>query len=198
MENCFETLIASYIATKVGVVENFIGTDLIKQLTKNLLLLKNQNLLQAAGVGNAKKLQHNELIRTDTIYWLDKKHNNVYENEFLTQVEAFIVYLNQTCYTGITGYEFHYSLYEKGSFYRKHLDQFQNNSSRKFSLISYLNADWKTNDGGELCIYQKHQNQTITPTQGKTVFFKSDELVHEVLVTHEHRMSITGWLKIGE
>lgn len=92
MENCFETLIASYIATKVGVVENFIGTDLIKQLTKNLLLLKNQNLLQAAGVGNAKKLQHNELIRTDTIYWLDKKHNNVYENEFLTQVEAFIVY----------------------------------------------------------------------------------------------------------
>ncbi|HLO74250.1 MAG TPA: 2OG-Fe(II) oxygenase [Flavobacterium sp.] len=196
MENCFETLIASYIATKVGVVENFIGTDLIKQLTKNLLLLKNQNLLQAAGVGNAKKLQHNELIRTDTIYWLDKKHNNVYENEFLTQVEAFIVYLNQTCYTGITGYEFHYSLYEKGSFYRKHLDQFQNNSSRKFSLISYLNADWKTNDGGELCIYQEHQNQTITPTQGKTVFFKSDELVHEVLVTQEQRMSITGWLKI--
>ncbi len=196
MENCFETLIASYIATKVGVVENFIGTDLIKQLTKNLLLLKNQNLLQAAGVGNAKKLQHNELIRTDTIYWLDKKHNNVYENEFLTQVEAFIVYLNQSCYTGITGYEFHYSLYEKGSFYRKHLDQFQNNSSRKFSLISYLNADWKTNDGGELCIYQEHQNQTITPTQGKTVFFKSDELVHEVLVTQEQRMSITGWLKI--
>jgi SM-20-related protein len=46
-----------------------------------------------------------------------------------------------------------------------------------------------------LLIHQANNNQKIAPTQGKTVFFKSDELVHEVLVTQNTRMSITGWLK---
>ena len=32
---------------------------------------------------------------------------------------------------------------------------------------------------------------------GKSVFFKSNELEHEVLVTYLPRMSITGWLKTG-
>ena len=92
-------------------------------------------------------------------------------------------------------YEFHYSLYEKGDFYLPHYDQFQNNSSRKYSMISYLNNDWQPKDGGELLIHQENNNQKIAPTQGKTVFFKSDELLHEVLVTQNTRMSITGWLK---
>jgi SM-20-related protein len=195
MEDSFEALIASYIATKVGMVENFIGTSLSKNLTDTILALHQKELLIPAGVGNIQKLQHNQLIRKDIIYWLDRKNNNIYENEFLTQIEAFICYLNESCFAGITGYEFHYSLYEKGAFYRKHLDQFQDNSSRQFSLISYLNLDWKIEDGGELCIYQENNIQKISPTNGKTIFFKSNELVHEVLTTQKQRLSITGWLK---
>ena len=195
MEDSFEALIASYIATKVGMVENFIGTSLSKNLTDTILALHQKELLIPAGVGNIQKLQHNQLIRKDVIYWLDRKNNNIYENEFLTQIEAFICYLNESCFAGITSYEFHYSLYEKGAFYRKHLDQFQDNSSRQFSLISYLNLDWKIEDGGELCIYQENNIQKISPTNGKTIFFKSNELVHEVLTTQKQRLSITGWLK---
>jgi SM-20-related protein len=195
MEDSFEALIASYIATKVGMVENFIGTSLSKHLTDTILALHQKELLIPAGVGNIQKLQHNQLIRKDVIYWLDRKNNNIYENEFLTQIEAFICYLNESCFAGITSYEFHYSLYEKGAFYRKHLDQFQDNSSRQFSLISYLNLDWKIEDGGELCIYQENNIQKISPTNGKTIFFKSNELVHEVLTTQKQRLSITGWLK---
>jgi SM-20-related protein len=195
MEDSFEALIASYIATKVGVVENFIELSLSKHLISNLLMLHQNNLLVPAGIGNVQKLQQNQLVRNDVIYWLDRKNNNIYENEFLTQIEAFICYLNESCFAGITGYEFHYSLYEKGAFYRKHLDQFQDNSSRQFSLISYLNLDWKIEDGGELCIYQENNIQKISPTNGKTIFFKSNELVHEVLTTQKQRLSITGWLK---
>jgi SM-20-related protein len=33
---------------------------------------------------------------------------------------------------------------------------------------------------------------------GKSVFFKSSELVHEVLTTNKPRMSITGWLKVDK
>jgi SM-20-related protein len=195
MEHNFETLIASYIENKVGIAENFISNELANHLKENLLNLYSNNLLQAAGIGNDKKLTHNTEVRSDIIYWLDKKNNNEYENAFFEQIEAFIDYLNGSCYAGITGYEFHYSLFESGSFYRKHLDQFQDNTSRQFSMISYLNADWKEKDGGQLLIHQPDNNQLISPTQGKTVFFKSNELVHEVLVTNERRMSITGWLR---
>lgn len=195
MEKDFETLIAGFIENKVGISNHFLSDDLANHLKVNLLALFDEKLLVVAGTGNAEKLSHNTEVRSDSIYWLDRKHENKYENEFFDQIEDFIKYLNKSCYTGITGYEFHYSLYETGSFYKKHLDQFQNNSSRQYSLISYLNADWIESDGGELMIHQPNNNQTISPTQGKTVFFKSNELVHEVLVTQQRRMSITGWLK---
>jgi Rps23 Pro-64 3,4-dihydroxylase Tpa1-like proline 4-hydroxylase len=34
--------------------------------------------------------------------------------------------------------------------------------SRKYSMISYLNSDWKPEDGGELLIHQLNNNQKIT------------------------------------
>lgn len=196
MEDSFEDLIASYIENKVGIAEHFLTPELASHLKQNLLDLNHRNALVTAGIGNSDKLLYDGAIRSDSIYWLDKKHNNVFENEFFTKIEAFILYLNESCYTGITGYEFHYALYEKGDFYLKHLDQFKNNPSRKYSMISYLNSNWQEVDGGELLIHQLNNNQKISPTQGKTVFFKSDELVHEVLVTQNTRMSITGWLKV--
>ena len=110
-------------------------------------------------------------------------------------MDEFIRYLNRTCYSGINGYEFHYTYYEKGSSYKRHLDQFRDNQHRAYSMIMYLNDDWKPLDGGQLCIYHKDYSQLISPTNGKCVFFKSSELEHEVLLNFKPRMSITGWLK---
>lgn len=195
MEDCFETLISSYLEAKIGVVEHFISEELAHHLVNRLVELKEQNLLKAAGIGNAAKFTQNSAIRSDAIYWLDRANNNVYENAFLDQVDAFVSYLNRSCYTGITGYEFHFALFKKGSFYRKHLDQFQDNSSRQFSMITYLNKNWHSEDGGELCIYNENEVTKIAPTNRKTVFFKSNELVHEVLEANSPRLSVTGWLR---
>ena len=195
MDDVFETLISSFIENKIGISNLFLGVDLANNLKQNLIILNEANLLKMAGTGNGEKLTHNIAVRSDKIYWLDKHNNNEFENDFLKQMEAFIQYLNMTCYAGITDCEFHYSLYQKGSFYLKHIDQFKNNSNRVYSLISYLNNDWQAADGGELLIYQENNNQKISPTQGKTVMFKSNELVHEVLVTNKSRMGVTGWLK---
>ncbi|WP_309642738.1 2OG-Fe(II) oxygenase [Flavobacterium sp.] len=195
MEIAFEALIASYLENTIGISDHFITDVLAQHLQDNMLQLVHDKKLVAAGTGNDQKLAHNTDVRRDAIYWLDKSHNNIYETEFLEQMEAFIAYLNRSCYAGITGYEFHYSLYESGAFYVKHLDQFQDNISRTYSMVSYLNADWKVTDGGELLAHLIKKDQSIAPTQGKTVFFKSNELEHEVLVTNVRRMSIAGWLK---
>ena len=197
LEKIFNTLIDSFIDNKVGIAENFLNRELAAHLKENLMNLYQGQQLRAAGTGNDTLVVHNKLVRSDMIYWLDRKHNNVYENDFFDLMDRFVSYLNSTCYTGITGYEFHYTLYEKGSFYKKHLDQFGNNASRQYSMIMYLNADWKEEDGGELRIHHLDSLQNITPVNGKSVFFKSSELEHEVVLTHQPRMSITGWLKMN-
>ena len=194
MQNTFDTLIDSFIENKVGIAENFLTIALAKHLKENLLSLFGQNLLQYACTGNEPLATHDKQVRSDMIYWLDRKHNDPYENEFFDLVDKFVSYLNSTCYTGITGYEFHYALYEKGSFYKKHIDQFRNNTGRQFSMITYLNVDWKPADGGELCIHQNGHEQNISPDSGKGIFFKSSETEHEVLLSNKVRMSVTGWL----
>ena len=151
--------------------------------------------MHLAGTGNSDVIVQDKTFRTDRIYWLDRKHNDPFENAFFNMMDAFIIHLNSNCYTGITGYEFHYTLYEVGSFYKKHIDQFRNSDSRKFSMIFYMNPDWLDGDGGELCVYKNEEEQKISPLNGRVVFFKSNELPHEVLVTNKPRLSITGWLK---
>ncbi len=150
-----------------------------------------------AGTGNKVNIHQDKLIRSDVIFWLDRKHNNQYENSFFDLIDLFVIHLNSTCFTSISSYEFHYAMYDKGSFYKKHLDRFRNDSSRQFSFIFYLNPDWKAADGGELCVYLDKRVQLIAPEMGKTVFFKSSELEHEVLLTNKARLSIVGWLKTG-
>lgn len=195
MEKIFNTLINSFIENKVGIAENFLSESLSLNLKENLKTLYQERQLLSAGTGKNTNVEYNKLFRSDIIYWLDRKHNNIHENSFLDLMDDFVKHLNATCYTGITSYEFHYTLYEKGSFYKKHLDQFRNNDSRKYSMIMYLNTEWKENDGGELCIHHEDSSQNISPLNGRTVFFKSNELEHEVLITNKPRMSITGWLK---
>lgn len=160
------------------------------------MLLFDAKKLHFAATGNRHVLA-DATVRGDSIYWLDKSHNDPFENAFFTLMDSFITYLNTTCYTGITGYEFHYTIYQKGTFYKKHFDQFKSNDSRKYSMIMYLNTDWAQGDGGELCIYHDDKVQHVAPQIGKTIFFKSNELLHEVLETRTDRLSITGWLKVG-
>jgi SM-20-related protein len=62
-------------------------------------------------------------------------------------------------------------------------------------LISYLNENWEEQDGGQLWVYQDEEIQKILPHSGTSVFFKSDDMEHEVTMATRSRMSVTGWLK---
>ncbi len=195
VEQAFENIISSFLENRVGIDNDFLKDELSNHLKENLLALLLEKQLKVAGIGNDSKLLTDQSIRSDKIYWLDRKHNDVHENSFFDLIDEFVKYLNRTCYTGITGYEFHYAYYDTGTSYKRHLDQFKDNQNRAFSMIMYLNQDWILADGGQLCIYQKNGSQKIAPNKGKCVFFKSSELEHEVLLSHKSRMSITGWLK---
>ncbi|WP_264619588.1 2OG-Fe(II) oxygenase [Flavobacterium sp. 7A] len=194
MQDQFEYLIDKYINDDFGVCDNFLETSLAFQLKLNLQRLTASQALRTAGISNNIAVL-NKSVRSDVIYWLDRSHNNVFENAFLDTMDAFVAYLNQQCFAGIISHEFHYALYKPGTFYSKHKDQFINSDSRQFSMIIYLNENWKIGDGGELCIYMNDIPQNISPDFGKAVFFKSCDLFHEVLETNVPRMSITGWLK---
>ena len=193
----FNALIDTFIDHKVGIAEHFLSKELALHLKENLVKLYGEKLLYSAGTGNEAIAVQNKLVRGDVIYWLDRGHNDPFENTFFDLMDEFVLHLNRTCYTGITGYEFHYTLYDTGSFYRKHIDQFRNDKSRQYSMIMYLNEGWKDGDGGELCVYHEGIAETISPLNGKSVFFKSSELEHEVLLVNKPRMSITGWLKVN-
>ena len=195
MKQAFETIVDSYLENNVGIATEFLSKDLRSQLTNNLRLLVQNKQLQSAGIGSKSNLVYDTQIRSDSIYWLDRQHNNKYENQFLDTIDDFVQFLNTTCYAGITSYEFHYAAYDIGSSFKRHLDQFRNNNQRAFSMIIYLNENWQKPDGGELCIYQENQIQLIAPQDGTCVFFKSSQLEHEVLLCNKYRMSITGWLK---
>lgn len=195
MNKQFDTIIDSYLAHQVGVDKGFLTERLSRGLQQNIRLLLQDKLLIPAGIGNEQLKDDDQTMRSDRIFWLDKNNNNDYEQEFLELAEQFILHLNNTCYTGINGYEFHYAVYEEGSFYKRHLDQFRTDNKRKFSLVNYLNEEWLEEDGGQLYIYQETGVKKIQPESKTAVFFKSDETEHEVVLCKRSRMSITGWLK---
>ncbi len=196
MEAKFEELIEGFITGKVGISESFISEQLSASLFENLMALKNDGHMATAGIGNALAKTNTVNIRTDRTSWLEAGTKNSAELEFLEIIERFIAYLNQTCYTGLNASEFHYALYEEGSFYGRHKDQFRNNNNRKYSMISYLNENWVESNGGQLVIHHEERSaQSILPMNCRTVFFQSEILEHEVLKANRSRMSVTGWLK---
>lgn len=195
MEAKFEELIEGFVTGNIGISESFLSIPLAAALQQNLLRLKRDSRLVSAGIGKSAAKDKSQTIRGDKTSWLDNNSKNSAEMEFLDTIQQFIGHLNKSCFTGLNAFEFHYALYEKGTAYGRHKDQLRNDYNRKYSMISYLNEDWLPTDGGQLMIYNEEQTMAVLPNNQKAIFFKSDEIEHEVLVALRPRMSITGWLK---
>jgi SM-20-related protein len=193
-EEIFENLIGGLMDEQFGTVPNFITRELESALRAQLLEYYEAGKMFPAGVGQRTNYERNEKVRGDVIIWMDKE-NSPAEKAFLEHVEAFIDYLNRTCYTGINEYEFHFARYEEGSFYKRHRDQFMTDQGRKFSLVTYLNENWTPDDEGQLIIYLDDREVAVLPEGGRATFFRSDEIDHEVRPTRRARLSIAGWLK---
>jgi len=157
-------------------------------------------MFKKSAIGKQSNEQVVDAVRGDFILWLDEHNASGGEAQFFDKLNDFKEYLNRTCFMGINEKEFHYALYPEGTFYKRHLDTFQNDSRRKLSMVCYLNdEDWKPEYGGELTIYLDENGSEkpidIYPLQGRMVIFESQVLEHEVKPVKRARLSITGWLK---
>ena len=135
MNTLYEQAISGLMEDGYAVVENFLSEGLTGGLRGILKSQYSQGEFKKAGIGKLTGFQENPEIRSDYIHWLGDQSKQPVEQDFLNLVNDFVEYLNETCFTGIKGFEFHYALYPKGSFYKRHRDQFSNDDSRKYSLI---------------------------------------------------------------
>tara|TARA_R110002020_G_scaffold192451_2_gene392632 strand:+ start:520 stop:1137 length:618 start_codon:yes stop_codon:yes gene_type:complete len=195
--NQFEELIQGLIDRKYGCSNDFILPTTVSGLRDTIQNLSESGKMKLAGVGNSTINKQDKDIRGDKINWIKETSINPFEITYLKKVGKFIEHLNKTCFTSIKSFESHYSNYEKMSFYKRHLDQFKSEKGRKFSIIVYLNQDWLEEDGGELSLYpDAKEAQNISPIGGRIVFFRSDEMEHEVLPSStRERKSIAAWFK---
>jgi SM-20-related protein len=192
----YEKIIDDLLNQQFSIVDDFFSETETTSLRDSLLLKHQEDEFKKAAIGNQFNEQIIKSIRGDFISWIDENNANEAESLFFRKVEDFIQYMNRTCYLGIQDKEFHYALYPEGTFYKKHLDTFQNDSRRKLSIVCYLNEeDWKEEFGGELVIYKENEDIAILPMKGRVVVFESQVLEHEVKPVKKERLSITGWLK---
>ena len=196
-QNQFEVLIQGLIDNNYGCCDDFVIPGTVIGLRDNIAGLGASGDMKAAGIGNKMDFQKNELIRSDKINWIEEKSTNQFEAIYVKKIWKFIHHLNKTCFTSILSFESHYASFEQGSFYKRHLDQFKNEKGRKYSIVLYLNQDWKIEDGGMLSLYPLGGLQKdISPIGGRMVFFRSDEMEHEVHPSLTRaRSSIAGWFK---
>lgn len=196
----YEKIISDLLEQQYSIVEDFYSTPEVEELRNSLLEKYEEDNFKKAAIGNRTNEIIAKSIRGDFILWLNEAEAAQAEKAFFRKINDFVDYLNKTCFMGILHKEFHYALYPEGTFYKRHLDTFQNDDRRKLSLVCYLNdQDWKPDYGGELVIYKEENGKevpvTIYPFPGRVVIFESQVLEHEVKPVKTERLSITGWLK---
>ncbi|MCQ3828786.1 2OG-Fe(II) oxygenase [Microbulbifer elongatus] len=153
---------------------------------------------QSAGIGREQEHQLNQFVRTDEIFWLDRSNPAV--AAYLSWAETLRLGLNRRLFLGLFDYECHYARYDRGSFYKKHMDAFKGTTNRVVSTVLYLTPNWQPQDGGELQIYAPGSDEVIekvAPRFGQMVIFLSEEFPHEVLTSHRPRYSVTGWFRVN-
>jgi SM-20-related protein len=196
----YEQIIQDIRLQKFSIIDDFFSSETVSLLRQSLLNKHEEDRFKKAAIGNRVNELIIKSIRGDQILWIDETKTNPAEDLFFNQINDLVSYLNKTCFMGILYKEFHYALYPKGTFYKRHIDTFQNDDRRKLSFVCYLNTeDWKPENGGELVLYLANNGieteKVIYPFPGRIVIFESQIIEHEVKPVETERLSITGWLK---
>lgn len=192
----YENIITDLTSKQFSIIDNFFTSEEVLALRQSLLQKYEEDAFKKSAIGNRTNEVIKKAVRGDIILWINENNINASEQLFFNKINDLKDYLNRTCFLGINQKEFHYAIYPEGTFYKRHLDTFQNDDRRKLSFVCYLNEeDWKPENGGELVLYLEKGEEVVYPFPGKVVIFESQILEHEVKPVNTQRLSITGWLK---
>lgn len=197
-EQKFELLIEGVVAKGYAVCDDFLEPSEVENLLNTFAQRYESGKFKDASIGKQSEAHKAARVRGDQILWLETNSVDVAERMLLNKNQAFVDYLNQTCYLGIVGTEIHFAKFNVGKFYRRHRDTFQAQKGRILSVIYYLNPNWIPENGGNLIIYTSEngieKGIVIEPLAGRLVCFESEKLEHEVSEAFAERFSVTGWL----
>ncbi|OHV10648.1 2OG-Fe(II) oxygenase [Kushneria phosphatilytica] len=192
-----EALIDDLVEHGWAVAEDFLDHDLTHALSHELQALEDNGALAEAGIGRGREYQHRPDIRGDSIRWLTPDHPA--QRHYLMSMAALRDAINRSLFLGLFEFEAHFARYPIGAFYQRHVDSFRGRANRIISSVSYLNADWPDDGGGEMVVYapedETRELGRVVPRAGTFVCFLSEEMPHEVLPARLPRASIAGWFR---
>lgn len=151
-----------------------------------------------AAIGRGNEEMHNSFVRRDRIRWIEETEPG--SQLWLRWAHDLRVYLNRRLFLGLFSFESHFSFYQAGDFYRKHLDAFRGESNRVLSLVTYLNRGWQSDQGGELVLFKPDGEEELLMVQpgfATLVLFLSEEFPHEVRPTNRDRFAVAGWFRVN-
>ncbi|HOI32731.1 MAG: 2OG-Fe(II) oxygenase [Bacteroidales bacterium] len=177
------------------VIQDFVDEQFSKQLLEIVSETRFNQNFRRAGIGAGADYQLNNKVRGDFIHWISPHPSEPVLQEWINVMTILRSGLNRELFLGLQDIEMHMAIYPSGTFYQRHLDQFNERSNRIISVVLYLNQHWEPGMGGELVIYRDAAEPvTVDPHAGTLVCFLSDKIEHEVMQTHVERFSITGWM----
>ncbi len=178
-----------------ALVPALLPYELLHALSADCDAAERAGKLRVAGTGRAAVRHIDEILRGDSILWLERASPDAAQTEFLDHLDALRLALNRELLLGLHEVEAHYAYYPAGAGYARHRDRFRDDDSRVLSLVIYLNEDWGAGDGGELRLHLPGGALDVLPELGTSVLFLSAEIEHEVRPATRARRSIAGWFR---
>ncbi len=183
--------VAEYGACRIS---GFFALERLRALRADLSRLQASGALRAAAVGRDRVRSLRPDIRGDATLWLNDPRCGDAAHGFLAALDGLRGEFNRVLFAGLREVEAHYAAYPPGSGYARHRDRFRDDDARVLSWVTYLNEDWRAEDGGALRLHTDDGVTDITPRIGTSICFRS-ELEHEVLPTTRERFSIAAWFR---
>ncbi|EKX42657.1 hypothetical protein GUITHDRAFT_111335 [Guillardia theta CCMP2712] len=164
-----ESIVEKLSRHGIVVVPNFVSPEHVAEMRTEMLEKEERGLFKQADIGRGSDQKHRPDVRGDEIAWINgvEDVSSRASLRFLEDLEHIRQLINRALFLGIFQLECHFASYSSGTFYVKHLDQF---------------------DLSEL-----EEAMEVVPVGGTLVLFLSEWFPHEVLLSKKQRRSLTGW-----
>lgn len=204
-----DSVVLRSIATRLAsdgyaIVPGFFPSETAAALLGEGLERWDDGHFEKAAVGRGHDKERRPEIRTDFIHWFEPENLTSSQKLYWNRMEQLRVQINRELMLGLFELEAHFARFASGGFYKAHLDRHRSNPARTLSAVTYLDPDWRTEDGGNLRLFTDRNLGVdgpfldIFPEPGKLVLFLSGDFWHEVQSGSRPRHSIAGWFRRRE